>query len=150
MAFKSCISKQQYMAFEGCKIKQHYCECFLHISFLFNFLVINPSKKHNNQQVFHLDFTSTPKIGQLYFPSFLWDRVMSEFPTSQCFFSLAILIFVSILISAHLIEKNKVNTMSFESLVSKHNDALVVIWFFILISLTHHLHLESLVTHPIE
>jgi hypothetical protein len=38
--------------------------------FFFNFLVVNPTK-HNNQQVFHLDFTSTLKIGQSQLPIFL-------------------------------------------------------------------------------
>jgi hypothetical protein len=37
--------------------------CFLQISFLFNFLVVNLTK-HNDQQVFHSYFTSTLKIGK--------------------------------------------------------------------------------------
>ncbi len=117
--------------------------------FSFNFLVVNPSK-HNNQCVFHLDFTSTLKIGPCSFPSFLWDKVMYEFPTSQCFSSFAIFLFISILIFAHLIERNQVNTTSFESSFNEHNDMLFIIWFFILISSIHYLHLKPLVTHPIE
>jgi hypothetical protein len=38
--------------------------------FFFNFLVVNPTK-HNNQHAFHLDFTSTLKIGQSQLPIFL-------------------------------------------------------------------------------
>jgi hypothetical protein len=64
---KSCRSKQHYTTFESCRIKQCYCECLLHISFLFNFLVVNPAK-HNDQQVFHLDFTFTLKIGKSHLP----------------------------------------------------------------------------------
>lgn len=48
---------------------------------------------------------------------------------------------VSILISTHLIKRNQVNTTSSESSISKHSDVLIVIWFFILISLMHRLHL---------
>ncbi len=70
IASKSCKNKQQYLAFKGCKIKQLYYERFLPISFLFNFLVVNLAK-HNNQQVFHLDFTSTLKIGQSQLPVLL-------------------------------------------------------------------------------
>jgi hypothetical protein len=55
---------------EGCKIKQHYYEWLLHISFLFTFLVVNPTK-HNDQQVFHLNFTSTLKIGKSQLPILL-------------------------------------------------------------------------------
>jgi hypothetical protein len=69
MASKSRRSKQWYTTFEGCKTK-HYYKFFLPISFLFNFLVVNPIK-HNNEQVFHLDFTSTLKIGQSQLPILL-------------------------------------------------------------------------------
>jgi hypothetical protein len=48
MASKSCRSKQWYTTSKDYKIEQCYCECFLHVSFLFNFLVVNFAK-HNNQ-----------------------------------------------------------------------------------------------------
>ncbi len=70
VASKSCKSKQRYMTSKGRKIKQCYCECFLYTSFLFNFCVVNLAK-HNNKQNFHLDFTSTLKIGKSHLLFFL-------------------------------------------------------------------------------
>ncbi len=70
MTSKSCKNKQCCTMFKSCKIKQCYCVCLLHISFLFNFLVVNFAK-HNDQQVFHLDFTSTLKIGKSQLPILL-------------------------------------------------------------------------------
>ncbi len=74
-ASKNCNNSQHYMASKSCKskgrkIKQCYCECFLYISFLFNFRVVNFAK-HNNKQIFHLDFTSTLKIRKSHLPFFL-------------------------------------------------------------------------------
>jgi hypothetical protein len=41
-------------------------------------------------------------------------------------------------------------TTSFEWSFSKYGDVLIIISFFILISSMHRLHLEPLITHPIE
>jgi hypothetical protein len=121
----------------------------VNVFYTFNFLVVNPTN-HNNQQVFHLDFTFVcwTYLNHNFPP--LWNRVMLEFPTFPRFSSLAIFFLISIMIFAHLIKRNQVNTTFFEWSFSKHNDTLLIIWFFILISSMHHLHLEPLVTHVIK
>ncbi len=95
-----CTTSKSY------KIKQHYYECLLHISFLFNFFVANHAK-HNDQQVLHLDFTFKLNIRKSQLPILLVRKghvkisnlsmLLLPFHLSSCI----------ILMSTHLIRSNR-------------------------------------------